>query len=160
MLYNNARLFGACLMCAYAYTGARAQDCHIALRGHIYEADSKEPLAYASIRVKEADKGTVSDENGYFSIPNLCESTPYTIELSHVECAHSTQIIQLSENREITFRLKHNAVLHEVVVTEKAVAPPPAQTEVSVEHADLEAAKGVNLGETLKKLPGVTLLNT
>ncbi|MEI6408978.1 MAG: TonB-dependent receptor [Bacteroidota bacterium] len=160
MLYNIARLFGACLLCAYTCANLRAQDCHLALRGHIIDADTKEPLAYASIIIKDARKGTTSDENGYFSIPNLCESTPYTVDLSHVECAHSTQIVKLTENQEVNFQLKHNAALHEVIVSEKAVALQSTQAENVVAHADLEASKGVNLGETLKKLPGVSILST
>lgn len=160
MLYSKARLFGACLMCVCAYTDLHAQDCHLALRGHIFDADTKEPLAYASIFIKEVQKGTTSDENGYFSIPNLCESTAYTVELNHVECAHGTQIVQLTENHEVSFQLKHNAILHEVIVSEKAVTPLSTQAQNVVSHADLEASKGVNLGETLKKLPGVSILNT
>lgn len=157
MLNSKACVTGFCLLCAI---GLNAQDCHIALRGHVVEGDAKEPLAYASVFVKELGKGTMADENGWFAIPDLCEKTPYTIEISHVECAHFTQVINLTENAEMEFRLVHNAILNEVVVREKALAPPPAQAESVVEKADLEAARGINLGETLKRLPGVTTLNT
>ncbi|MBK6929607.1 MAG: TonB-dependent receptor [Saprospirales bacterium] len=40
------------------------------------------------------------------------------------------------------------------------MAPAPAQAAVAVDAADLAAGQGVNLGETLRKLPGVTTLNT
>ncbi|GAB4500334.1 MAG: TonB-dependent receptor [Saprospiraceae bacterium] len=157
-MFNSKAIFsGLCLLCTI---GLNAQDCHIALRGHVAEADTKEPLAYASVFVREIGKGAVTDENGWFAIPNLCEKTPYTVEISHVECAHFTQVIRLTENTEMEFWLTHDAVLNEVVIHEKAVAPPPTQAENIVEKADLEAAKGLNLGETLKKIPGVTLLNS
>lgn len=158
MLNSKAKYIGCCLLCA---TGLlQAQDCHLALRGHVTEADTHEPLAYATVYVRELSKGVATDENGWFAIPDMCEKTPYTVEIHHVECAHFTQVVQLTENVEMEFRLVHNAVLNEVVIHEKAVAPPPTQAESTVEQSDLEAAKGLNLGETLKKLPGVTLLSS
>jgi iron complex outermembrane receptor protein len=158
MLLRKAALAGFCL--SLAAVGVQAQDCHFALRGHVTEAGTGEPLAYATVFVREAGKGSATDERGYFAIPNLCEKTAYTVELSHVECAHLTQMVRLTENALVEFQLQHDAVLHEVVVVEKASAPPPTQATLAVEKAELEAAKGINLGETLKKLPGVSTLNT
>jgi iron complex outermembrane receptor protein len=158
MLNSKATLIGFCLLCAIGHSSA--QDCHLALRGHVIEADTKEPLAYASVFVKELEKGAMTDENGWFAIPDLCEKTPYTVEISHVECAHFTQVVRLTENTEMEFRLVHDAILNEVVIREKALAPPPTQAENTVEKSDLEATRGLNLGETLKKIPGVALLNS
>lgn len=158
MFNSKAYFTGLCLVCA---TGlAHAQDCHIALHGHVVEADTKEPLAYASVFIKEVQKMASTDETGYYAIPDLCENTTYTIEVNHVECAHQTQVVRLVENVEVDFRLAHNAILQEVLVHEKSTAPTPTQAENTVEKADLEAAKGLNLAETLKRLPGVTTLNT
>ncbi len=157
MLKSKATLLGFCLLCCL---GLNAQDCHLALRGHVTELETNEPLAYASVFVKEIGKATVTDENGWFAIPNLCEKTAYTIEVRHIECAHFTQIVQLTENTQMDFHLTHDAVLNEVVITEKALPPTPAQAESIVNQIDLEAGKGVNLAETLKKLPGVSSLNT
>ncbi|MCC6280243.1 MAG: TonB-dependent receptor [Saprospiraceae bacterium] len=158
MFNSKAHFTGLCLLCAAGF--AHAQDCHIALRGHVMEADTKEPLAYASVFIREVQKGTTTDETGYYAIPDLCENTRYTVEVNHVECAHQTQVIRLTENAEMDFNLAHNAVLPEVLVHERATAPAPTQAENTVSKADLEAGKGVNLGETLKRLPGVTTLNT
>lgn len=158
MFECKAICIGFCLLCA---TGAaQAQDCHFALRGHVTEAETGEALAYATVYVQEIAKGVVTDENGRFAIPDLCEKTPYTVEIRHVECAHFTQVVQLAENVEIEFRLPHNTVLDEVLVREKALAATPTQAENTVEKTDLENARGLNLGETLKKLPGVTLLTS
>ena len=137
-----------------------AQDCHLVLRGRITEAGTHEPLAYATVAIKDAGKGAITDDNGYYLITGLCEGTAYTVEVSHLECAHQARLVQLTENTTVDFQLVHNAVLREVIITEKAVAPPPAQAESTVDRADLAATQGVNLGETLKRLPGVTTLNT
>lgn len=157
MLIRKAALVVFCSLCLL---GLQAQDCHFALRGHVTELDNNEPLAYASVWISEIQKSTLTDENGYFEFPNLCEKTPYTVEIKHIECAHFAQIVQLSENTLLEFQLPHNHLLNEVVIVEKAAPPPPTQAVETVEKADLEAGKGVNLGETLKKLPGVSLLSS
>ncbi len=140
-------------------TSVEAQHCHFALHGYIREASNNEVLPYASIFVKEANRGAMTDASGYFSIADLCENTSYTVEVSHVECAHFTQIVRVTENTTVDFKLEHNNALNEVVIMEKAVALAPTQAQSNVGYADLEASKGINLGETLKRLPGVTTLN-
>jgi iron complex outermembrane recepter protein len=149
---------GACLSCLAAQLPA--QHCHIALRGHVLEADTRAPLAYATVSVREAGKNAVADAKGEYILTDLCENTAYTISVDHVDCAHHTRVVRLLENTEIDFQLAHDNVLNEVLVAEKALAPQTMQAESAVERADLEAAKGINLGETLKRLPGVTTLNT
>lgn len=158
MLKSKAALVGLCMLCAIGYL--HAQDCHIALRGHVREEGSESPLAYASVFVKEVGKGAVTDETGYFAIPNLCENTTYTVEVRHLECEHFTQIVRLVEHVEVCFHVHHSNALAEVLVHEKALALRATQAEVTVNQSDLEVTRGLNLGETLKKLPGVTLLNT
>lgn len=159
MIAGKARFWGACWLACTALP-VFAQDCHIALRGKIMDDDTREPLAFASVFVQEADKGAVSDENGYFIVPDLCEGATYTVTVKHVECDHETRVVRLTENTLLEFYLHHSQVLKEVIVTEKSVAPAAAQAAVSVAGSELAATQGVNLGETLKKLPGVTLLNT
>jgi iron complex outermembrane receptor protein len=157
MFISKAALAGFCSLCCL---GLNAQDCHFALRGHVTESASKEPLAFASVYIREVSRHATTDEEGYFAIPNLCEKTPYTVEIRHIECAHFTQMVELTENALVEFHLLHDAVLNEVLIVEKAAPPPPTQATSVVEKADLESSKGVNLGETLKKLPGVTLLSS
>lgn len=157
MLNSKAALVVFCSLC---FLGLQAQDCHFALRGHVTELDNNEPLAYASVWIGEIQKSTLTDEKGYFEFSNLCEKTPYTVEIRHVECAHFTQIVALSENTLLEFHLPHNTILNEILIIEKATPPPPTQAVETVEKADLDAAKGINLGETLKKLPGVSLLSS
>jgi iron complex outermembrane receptor protein len=139
---------------------ARAQHCHSALRGHITEGNQRDPLAYATVFVKEAGKSTLSDESGYFEIIDLCEDSSYTVEVSHVECAHLVQIVRVRENTTFDFNLDHDAVLKEVIIVEKSLAPAPVQAQATLGQADLEAARGTNLAETLRKLPGVSVLST
>ncbi len=61
MLKSKAAIVGFCSLCSF---GLSAQDCHFALRGHVTESASKEPLAYASVFVKEIGKQVATDEDG------------------------------------------------------------------------------------------------
>lgn len=137
-----------------------AQDCHVALQGHVYDADTREPLAYATVFVVEAGRGVVTDEKGHYIIPNLCEQTAYTVEVRHVECEHQTQIVRLQEHTTLDILLPHTAALEEVVILEKALQLKAAQAQTEVSRADLDAGQGTHLGETIQKLPGVALLQT
>ncbi len=156
---GKARLMGVCLLVCTSIVPLSAQDCHLALRGRIVDADTREPLAYATVVVVGTGRGAIADASGVFAIANLCEGTTYTVTVSHVECEHQTQIVRLIENTELNFFLHHH-VLEEVQVVEKAVAPAPAQAAVATSGSELAAAQGINLGEALKRLPGVTILST
>lgn len=158
MLKSKAIWLGFCSL--VGSIGLNAQDCRLALRGYVREEGSENPLAYASVFVREAGKGTSTDDNGYFVVPNLCPNTAYTVEVRHLECEHFTEIVRIVESVEVCFHLHHDNTLPEVLVHEKVIVPRPSNAEVQVNAADLEASRGLNLGETLKKLPGVTLLNT
>lgn len=158
MTAGKARLLGVCWLACTALSGL-AQDCHLALRGRIVDADTREPLAFATVTVVGIGRGAIADDKGYFVIPDLCEGTTYTVTVNHIECEHETKIVRLTENTEMNFFLHHH-VLDEVVVIEKAVAPRPAQAAVSVDGHELAASQGLNLGEALKRLPGVSVLNT
>lgn len=158
MLKSKAIWLGFCSL--VGSIGLNAQDCQLALRGYVREEGTETPLAYASVFIREAGKSTSTDENGYFVLPNLCKNTAYTVEVRHLECAHFTEIVRIAETVEVCFHLHHDNTLPEVMVHEKAIVPRPSNAEVQVSAADLEATRGQNLGETLKKLPGVTLLNT
>jgi len=158
MFKSRALWLGFCsVVCSL---GLLAQDCNHTLRGYVRESGTELPLAYATIFVREASKNVSSDERGYFTISNLCANTAYTVEVRHLECEHFTQIVRVLDNVELCFHLHHDNTLPEVLVHEKAVAPQPTQVASTVGQADLLAAQGLSLGETLKKLPGVALLNT
>ncbi|MDX2133424.1 MAG: TonB-dependent receptor [Saprospiraceae bacterium] len=138
-----------------------AQHCHTPLRGYVFDAETREPLPFATVRLPDAGRGTQTDESGAFAIPDLCTDSVYAVEVSHIGCIHQTQVVKLSETTELLFQLVHDdALLQEIIVAEKAYTPPPIQAESVVRREDLSATQGLNLGETLRRLPGVSTLNT
>lgn len=147
------------LACAFRVPMIWAQDCHLTLQGTILVDGESEPLAYAQVYIQEVQKGAQTDENGHFSITNLCENQTYTIEVRHVECQHETRILKLTENTTLKLNL-HHTELKTVTVSEKAIAPKTIQSETDVKALDLESAKGTNLAETMRRIPGINSLQT
>ncbi|MCS7036666.1 MAG: TonB-dependent receptor, partial [Saprospiraceae bacterium] len=159
MTIQTARFWSAvCFVCSSAlWLGA--QHCDIPLRGIVWNADTGEPLAYASVQITGTNRGALTDENGAFLLGDLCEDSTYTVTVSHIECDHETQVIRLVENKVFHFYLHHH-VLSEVVVQERAVAPLPAQASEALSGEALTQRQALPLGEALRQLPGVSVLNT
>lgn len=140
--------------------GVSAQTCTLRLSGQVLEASTRQPLPYATISIKEINKGVVADENGRFSIPGLC-SGDYTVTCSMIGCNHAEHQVRLDQSLIQDFFLEETAIeLGRVEITGKAIAPASTQPKQDLQGAELEAGKALGLGEALKRLPGVTTLNT
>ncbi len=157
-------VYAARLCSAMAFLGLTtmplaAQHCDLLLQGVVWSAESGQPLPYATIRIVDIGRGAISDERGAFAIGDLCEDSTYMLLISHVECEHSTHVIRLVENKEFHFYL-HHRILSEVVVEERAMKPLPAQAVEVVGEALIAQRQGMSLGEVLRQLPGMAVLNT
>ncbi len=140
----------------------QAQDCHHVIRGRIMEAESKQAVAFAQVFVKETKTGAVSDEQGFYTINNVCNGT-FTLEISHIECNHATRQVNIhDEGAVIDIELHHHEGQHlqEVSISAQAIEAQKTQASVHLDGQALAAARGQSLGDALKNLTGVTTLNT
>jgi iron complex outermembrane receptor protein len=134
--------------------------CNIILKGKVLNAETQEPIAFASIAVKDQNIGTLADENGNYVLDNLCEGT-YTIVCSHVSCDHHEHVMIVENDMEKDFELEeHSLLLEEIVVREKILElkTTGASNELSAE--EMGAGRGLSLADALEQLPGVTSLKT
>lgn len=75
------------------------------IRGFVYEKQSEEPIIFANIILEGTDLGVVSDDNGYFIIPNVPPGK-YTLKASFIGYNDFEQEINLSaDNLVITTKL-------------------------------------------------------
>lgn len=140
--------------------GGFAQSCSLELSGQVLDTDSRQPLPFATISIKAINKGAVADDRGRFSISGLCPGD-YAVVCSVVGHAEAEQQVRLEQFVSLDFYLEETAVeLGRVDVTAKAIAPANTQPSQELQGASLEAGKALGLGEALKRLPGVTTLNT
>jgi iron complex outermembrane recepter protein len=141
-------------------TSSAQSECHYILKGKVKEAHDFAPIVNASVWVKELGMGVSTDENGSFTLQNLCRQT-YTLQFSHVECQQHTEQIAVDGNTESEFLLQHGEkLLEKVEVRAKKVELELTQANATVSAEDARATKGQVLGDVLKTLAGVTTLNT
>lgn len=139
---------------------AQVQTCNLSLRGQVLNADTGLPMAYAGIIIKETKQGVQSDEHGHYQLNNICPGE-YTLVCSHIACDHAEQKLKLQQNLVLDIALKENAVtLENLVVTGNSNKKASTQTSVELSGVELDAGRGLGLGESLKRLSGVSTLNT
>ena len=137
-----------------------AQNCNLSLRGQVLNADTGLPMPYAGVVIKETQQGVQSDEHGHYQIERICPGE-YTIICSHLGCDHAEQKLKLQRNAVLDIAMKENAVtLENLVVTGSSNKKAGTQTSSELSGVELDAGRGMGLGESLKRLSGVSSLNT
>ena len=68
----NKKLFTALIFFLIIAIGSQAQDCKISIKGQVFDEASQLPLSYVTVFVQETAKGTISDDEGKFSLDSLC----------------------------------------------------------------------------------------
>ena len=74
-----------------------SQNCNHSLEGYVLDFHNGEPIAGATLQIKNSQLQTISDSNGKFIINNLCESSLELI-VSHISCDQKTVEIDIKNN--------------------------------------------------------------
>lgn len=134
--------------------------CTLEVRGHLLREKSEEALVFATLRVQGTDERVQTDEEGNFTLSNLCPDSTYVVEVRLVGYATRQWRILAAEGRVQELHLKPDAALKEVVILEKAVAPPVHPVELKVNAQDYHVGMGAGWAELLKRQPGIQLLGS
>ncbi|MBK7870008.1 MAG: carboxypeptidase-like regulatory domain-containing protein [Saprospiraceae bacterium] len=141
-------------------TLAQGQNCTLSISGKVLNAKTGAPMAFANVAIKGINIGAVADENGRYKIENLCEGE-YTVVCTRIGCDHLEHTLHLQSSIVKDFELiEESILLKDVLVTGEAIQLQNTQATNELSGAALAATQGLPLGESLKKLPGVTTLNT
>jgi iron complex outermembrane receptor protein len=70
------------------------QQCDISITGQLVDESTGIPMSYATVFIEELQTGVASDENGEFTLSNLCPGG-YHIKFNHIGCETNTRFIQL-----------------------------------------------------------------
>lgn len=136
------------------------QNCNYSINGKVINSLTGEPLAFANVVIKELNTGAIADENGHYQIDSLCKGS-YTLLCTHVSCNHVEHSISLEKNIQQDFKLEEISIFLEgVTVAEKAIQLQNTQATEEISGKELASSQGLPLAESLRKLPGVTTLNT
>lgn len=134
--------------------------CSLSLRGIITEEHTHEHLDFSVVEIKGTKQTVYTDSLGLFQFKNLCKGN-YTIQFTHAGCETKSVSVVLTSDTFLALELHHHEIdLHEVVVSQhKRESAPTQQVDVLKEQM-LFATRGLNLGEALATITGVTTLKT
>jgi iron complex outermembrane receptor protein len=149
------------ILLAVQASPAMGQKCDLSIRGKIIHLENNEPILGAYVWIEEANTGTVTDENGNFTFKNLCQGTyKITIQyLGHREIQEKIELTTGTLNK--TFRMQEESLeLSGVEIHGHRDAVQTTTALTSLYGEALLLTRGESLGETLKRVAGVTTFST
>lgn len=135
----------------------------VRIYGSVTDSVSKELLQGVRIELRELKRGIVSKKDGSFEIRDIAHGI-YTVFCFAPGYQEYSRRIDIHENLRIDIGLIHESIKgKEVVITSTRHEGDLTLSSHSVsiiEAVELDEHRGQTLGETLKDIPGVTLLQT
>ncbi|MTI29016.1 TonB-dependent receptor [Fulvivirga kasyanovii] len=135
-------------------------DCSCAISGLVVDASTQEPIPYATVQIKNSEKGIMTNEAGEFQIKGLCEKE-YDISISHLgyksfvhhhDIYHPDLIVKLATN---------DMILESIVIEGSTIETGlESMTESKLSGKELESIKTESLGDVLSNITGVSTLKT
>jgi hypothetical protein len=109
-----------------------------AVRGNVFDKETAQPVSFATVQVQGQNRGTTTDINGFFTIPNIPEgsqklvvsylgydSTVVSVTIKKNEIAYQTIYLVESGNKlgEIVVSGKKAQAKSEVQISKLSVTP-------------------------------------
>ncbi|HEX2960503.1 MAG TPA: TonB-dependent receptor, partial [Ignavibacteriales bacterium] len=136
-----------------------AQSGFTILKGKVTD-EKGEALSFASVVLKETNNGSVTDNNGSYSI--LAKAGTYTLEVSFVGYEKITEKVTLGGRTVVkNFRIKSTSFLIggiEVVANNEFIPVTP-ETKTTVSSGEIEHIQAASLNDVMKLTPGVETTN-
>lgn len=157
----NVRAYIVICVLATAQLHAQSDSCNGVLHGRIIDEHDRLPLAYATVYIPETGQSAVSDEDGKYAIDKLCKGL-YTVRIQHLGCEDLVVKVQIKEGHtHRTFYPEHHVEeLKKIDVVSERAKESTTQALDTLSQKSMQEVKGKTLGEALKKIPGVTTLQT
>lgn len=134
-----------------------AAQCTLRFSGTISDGDTKEKLAGASVEIPALRIRVETDDKGRFRMEGLCPGH-YDIVITHVGCQTLQAHIHIRDDFSQDYVLEHaQAQLAEVTVV--GIVSRAGSSE-DLKGRALDATRGQSLGEQLRGITGVSVLQT
>ena len=143
------------------HSALHAQKCDLVLRGRVLHRENNQPIEAAYVWLLESKSGISTDASGNFILRDLCPGK-YTLQiqyLGHKEIKQQLTLNAGSSNQ--TFLMEEEAV--DLSGVEVHGHRESVQTTTAVKSLYGEAllqSRGESLGESLKRVAGVTTFST
>ncbi|MDB5282498.1 MAG: TonB-linked outer membrane protein SusC/RagA family, partial [Bacteroidota bacterium] len=94
------KIFSVLFLCLSIYASAQKGS----VKGFIYDKANGEPIPFATIKVEKTDLGAVTDEQGFFSIPNLPLGN-YKLNFSYVGYTSQDQEVEIKKSQTVNLKI-------------------------------------------------------
>ena len=137
---------------------AQTKNGKITIKGTVSEFDSKDPIPYAFVVIKELNAWGTCDNDGKFVIENITPGT-YALEVSCLGYSSYSLNVTLSQDiNNFTVNLKSdNLKLPDVVVTAKAGSSINSSSKI--EKNAIQHVQASSLADVMQLLPGSLITN-
>lgn len=150
----------ACMLLQLLLAASVRAQCTQRISGTVTDSETKRPLSGATVHIRETGQTVQTNVNGYYNVEALCPGV-YHIRVSHVGCVPVEEEISVNEDRRRNIVLPHSITqLQEVAVTGHTTKEVTTASVESLNGRELDKTRGLTLGETLKRINGVTALAT
>lgn len=159
-MLNKSLFFVLVIGFNYFKVFSQQNNCSFTLSGKVIDEHDSSPLMFATVYIKELERGAFSDEKGNYLIENLCSGT-YTVVCNHLGCEELTETIIITKSLKHHFYPEHHTEeLQSFSLVEEAFVEEKTVPRKELTQRELDQSRGKSLGESLKTLVGVTSLNT
>ncbi len=136
-----------------------SQDCGLTLSGKVLDHDSGEKLIGATVYIAELERAAVADTYGNYHFHHLCSGT-YTVKVTYVGYEAESYTVRLTTSTVRNLELHLDPEMLGAVEIVGTRIAEQAQTTQLLTGRELAETRGLSLGESLKRLPGVSTLQT
>lgn len=152
-------LVGILLALPLHEASAQQTPCVLTLSGSVADADERVPLEKAILLIKELGRSTETDAEGHYHFYQLCPGT-YTFLITHADCDTLSLRIKIESNLVKNFSLPHQYNQLSAVQVLSTQQSQALQVRALLSTKDMAETRGQTLGEVLKRVTGVTVLQT
>lgn len=134
--------------------------CLNAIRGGVYSASGHNPLSFTAVRIQDQHIQVFCDEKGQFEI---CGLKPGSYKIVFRQLGYDSLVIQAETGgKKLLLHLEEkDRWLHAVDVKGRHRHFESEVVENSALHGqELEQSRGLSLGELIRKIPGVTAIQS
>ena len=138
----------------------QAQNCTLIFSGIIEDQHDDSVLSQALITVIDTDFYTYSNEQGEFSIEDLCPGN-YTLEVAHAACKTRTFTVKIKESISKTLKLEHHyEKLNEILLKGNTSRNNNSAMADYLNEAFIAQKSDQSLGDLTASIAGVNTIST
>ncbi|NDK56887.1 TonB-dependent receptor [Pontibacter fetidus] len=146
-------------MLPYEGTSGAVQDCGLTISGKVIDHDTRAPLPGATIYIPQLDRAAIADAYGNYHFHHVCQGN-YTLKVSFIGYTTEAYSYKIATSSVRDLQLHADAaMLRSVEVVSTRILSESQATEV-LGGRELEQTRGLSLGKSLEKLPGVSSFQT